>query len=94
MVTTPNHARCSWTAWSLLEGRRSGADDPDVDEAYARALMELGWVARDQERFDEALVWFQRAEEVLEGLVHDPRHMEVIVSIDESRRMIACAVRS
>ena len=29
-----------------------------------RALMELGWVARKQERFDEALVCFQRAEEV------------------------------
>ena len=73
----------------LLEGRRHGADDPDVDEAYARALMELGRVAHDQERFDEALVWFQRAEEVLEGLVHDPRHLEVIVWIDGSRRTIA-----
>ena len=32
----------------LLEGRRRAADDPDVDEAYARALMELGWLARTQ----------------------------------------------
>jgi len=73
----------------LLEGRRYGADDPDVDEAYARALMELGRVARSQGRFDEALVCFQRAEEALEGLVHDPRHLEVILSIDESRQAIA-----
>ena len=73
----------------LLEGRRYGADDPDVDEAYARALMELGRVAHNQRRLDEALVWFQRAEEALEGLVHDPRHLEEIVLIDESRRAIA-----
>jgi len=73
----------------LLEGRRYGAHDPDVDEAYAAALMELGRVARNQGRFDEALVCFQRAEEALEGLVHDPRHLEVIVSIDQSRRAIA-----
>ena len=51
--------------------------------------MELGRVAHNQERFDEALVCFQRAEEALEGLVHNPRHLEVIVSIDESRRAIA-----
>ncbi len=73
----------------LLEARRFGADDPDVDEAYARALMELAWVARLQQRFDEALACVQRAEDVLERLVHDPRHFEVIVSIDTSRRMIA-----
>ena len=73
----------------LLEGRRSGAVDPDVDEAYARALMELGRVAHEQQRFDEALVCFQRAEEALEGMVRDPRQLEVIVSIDESRRAIA-----
>ena len=73
----------------LLEGRKSGAVDPDVDEAYARALMELGRVAHNQRRFDEALVCFQRAEEALEGLVRNPRHLEVIVSIDEMRRSIA-----
>jgi len=73
----------------LLEGRRRNADDPDVDEAYARALMELGLVASEQERFDESLVCFQRAEDVLEGLVHDPRHLEVIISIDQARQRIA-----
>ena len=73
----------------LLEGRRSGAHDPDVEQAYARALMELGWAARDQERYDEVLVWFQRAEEVLEGLAHEPQNLQVILSIDESRRTIA-----
>ena len=34
-------------AMELLEGRRSGALDPDVEQAYARGLMDLGWAARD-----------------------------------------------
>ena len=60
------------------------------------ALMELGWAAQNQQRFDEALVWFQRAEEALEGLVHDPRHLEVIVSIDEvaTNDRLRCSVVS
>ncbi len=33
-------------AMELLEGRRSGALDPDVEQAYARTLMDLGWAAR------------------------------------------------
>ncbi len=73
----------------LLEGRRSGADASLVDAAYARTLMELGRVAHNQERSGEALFCFQRAEDVLEGLVHDQRHLDVIVSIDQSRRAIA-----
>ena len=73
----------------LLAGRRRLADDPDVDEAYARALMQLGWIARDQERSDEMLVLLQRAEATLSGLVHAPRSLDVILSIDESRRAIA-----
>ena len=73
----------------LLEGRRRGADDPDVDEAYAQALMQLGWIAHNQERFDEALVCFQRAEEVLKVWSTTRRHLEVILSIDETRRVIA-----
>ncbi len=77
----------------MLEGRRRGADDPDVDEAYARTLMELGLADRTQEHFDESLVWFQRAEEVLEGLVHEPRHLEAIVLIDDRDDTIAgCSV--
>jgi eukaryotic-like serine/threonine-protein kinase len=77
-------------ALELLEGRRSRrAGDTEVDEAYARVLMELGWVAHDQERDDEALVHYQRAAETLEGMAHDPRRFEVIVSIDESRRQVA-----
>jgi tetratricopeptide (TPR) repeat protein len=75
----------------LLEGRRTAAG-PVPDEAYARALMELGRVAHNQERFDEALVCFQRAEQSLETLVHDARHLEVFVSIDESRRAIAAVL--
>ena len=73
----------------LLEGRRCGPDDQDVDEAYARALMELGWIAQQQQHSDEAMVWLQRAEDVLEALVHDPQHIEVIISINKSRRTIA-----
>ncbi len=72
-----------------LEGQRHGADDPDVDDAYARAMIELGWVAKNQEHNDDALVYFRRAEDLLQGLVHDPRHLELIVSIDQSRRAIA-----
>ena len=51
--------------------------------------MSLAWVAHNQECSEEALVCVQRAQDVLEGLVHDPRHLEVIVRIDESRRMMA-----
>ena len=36
----------------LLEGRRRAADDPDVDKAYARTLLELGWVDLEQGHFD------------------------------------------
>jgi serine/threonine protein kinase len=76
-------------ALELLEGRRSRADDPDVELAYARTLMELGWAARDQQRDDEMLVWLERAAPVLEGLAKRPQNLEVIVSIDESQRAIA-----
>ena len=72
----------------LLAGQKRLADDPDVDEAYARALMLLGWIALAQERYDEMLVFLQRAEAILQGLAHDPRKLDVILSIDESRRAI------
>jgi hypothetical protein len=73
----------------LLEESRPGASDADVDEAYAQASMELGWVALNQERFDEALVCFRRAEDVLKGLVQDARRLDVIISVDLARRRIA-----
>jgi len=74
----------------LLEGRRFGPVDQDVDEAYARTLMELGLVAHEQDRFDEAMVFLQRAEQTLENLlVHDPPRMDVIISLNQSRRRIA-----
>ena len=76
-------------AMELLEGRRSDALDPEVEQAYARSLIDLGWAARDQQRYDEALVWLQRAEEVLEDLAHEPQNLQVILSIDEVRRTIA-----
>ncbi len=73
----------------LLEGRRRAADDPDVDEAYARALLELGWGDLEQGHLDAALVWFELAEEALKNLVQDPRRLEAIVLIDRARRSIA-----
>jgi eukaryotic-like serine/threonine-protein kinase len=73
----------------LLEERRYDANDEDVELAYARALRELGWVAQKEKCFDEALAWTQRAEHVLEGLVHDPRNWEAIELIDQSRATIA-----
>jgi len=76
-------------AMELLEGRRSVALDPDVEQAYARSLMDLGGSARNQQRYDEALVWLQRAEEKLEVLAHEPQDLQVILSIDDVRRTIA-----
>ncbi len=76
-------------ALELLEGRRSGADDPDVEPEYARILMQLGWTARDAQRDDEMLVWLERARPVLEGVADRPQNLEVIVSIDESQCAIA-----
>ena len=76
-------------AIELLEGRRTGAQDPDVVQAYARSLIDLAFVAQDQQRYDEALVWLQRAHEALEDLVREPQNLQVILSIDEVRRLIA-----
>jgi serine/threonine protein kinase len=72
----------------LLAERRQVADEPDVGAAYARAVMLLGWIEYAGERFDESLDYYQRAEAILKGLAHDPRKLDEILSIDESRRMI------
>ncbi len=77
----------------LLGGTRRDADDPRVDEAYAQVLMELGKSTHYQERFDESLVWFQRAERVLEGLARDPRRLEAVVLLDQTRRTMASLMR-
>ncbi len=80
-------------AIELLEGRRSGAYDPDVEQAYARCLLDLGWAARDEQRYDEALVWLQRAEEALEDLAHEPQDLQVILSIDRcDERSPSCSL--
>ena len=76
-------------AVELLEGRRKVGFDEDLMQAYAFCLMDLGGVARDQKRHDEALVWLQRADETLEAVAHDPRNLQAIVSIDAVRRMMA-----
>jgi hypothetical protein len=74
----------------LLEGRRSGPDDQDVEQAYARALIGLAWVAEQQGRSEEEMVLLQRAEATLENLlVQGPPRMDVIISIYRSRRRIS-----
>jgi serine/threonine protein kinase len=75
-------------AVELLEAQRR-SNDPDVAEAYARALMQLGWNARDEGRHDEMLPWLERAEGVLQVLAEELQNVEVIVSIDEVRTAIA-----
>jgi serine/threonine protein kinase len=77
----------------LLEGPRRDADDPRVDEAYAQVLMELGKSTHSQGRYDESLVWFQRAQRVLESLVRDPRRLEAVVLLDQTRRTMASLLR-
>ena len=77
----------------LLGGPRRDADDPRVDKAYALALIELGKSTNNQCRFDESLVWLQRAERVLEGLARDPRRLEAIVLLDQTRRTMASLLR-
>ena len=77
----------------LLGGRRHDADDPRVDLAYARALMELGKSTNIQGHYDESLVWFQRAEQVLDGLVREPRRLEAIVALDHTRHSMASLLR-
>ena len=76
-------------AMELLEGRRSGTVDPDIVQAYARGLLDLGSAAREQQRYDEALVWLRRAEEALEVLAQEPQNLQVIHAIDDVRRAIA-----
>ena len=88
-VNTPNHARCSWTPWSFWRGGGAAPLTRMSSRRTRVALMDLGWAARDQQRYDEALVWLQRAEEALEGLAHEPQNLQVILSIDEVRRTIA-----
>jgi hypothetical protein len=73
----------------LLVGRRRAADDPDVDEAYARTLLELGWGDPNQGHLDAALDWAERAGEALKNLVHDPRRLQTIAMLDGARRAIA-----
>jgi len=66
----------------LLEGRRSGALDPNVVQVYARSLMALGSDAGEQQRYDEALVWLQRAEEALAR--RDPNETEFHVVLSDA----------
>ena len=77
-------------AMELLEGRRSGAPMTRMSSRRTRGLSGIsGGSPGTQQRYDEALVWLRRAEEVLEGLAHEPQDLEVILSIDDVRRAIA-----
>jgi hypothetical protein len=73
----------------LLAGQRRLAHDPEVDDAYAQTLIQLGWMCGIHEQYDETLDLFQRAEQVLQGLADDARNLDIILSIDETRRAIA-----
>ena len=73
----------------LLEQRRSEADDPDVDLAYALSLMQDGMTAEDENRLDEALASHRRAEEVMSRLVDDPTRLEAFITLDLARMRIA-----
>ena len=77
----------------LLGGPGRDTGDPRVDEAYAHALMELGKGAHFRLHFDESLDFYQRAERVLEGSVRDPKRLEAILLLDESRQWIASLFR-
>ena len=73
-------------AMKLLEGRRSGALDPDIEQAYARSLRDLGWAARFEQRYDEALVWLRRAEGALEALAHTDRKTCQVIAFNSRPR--------
>ena len=76
-------------ALTFLGEMKNQTDDPRVDISHAKILIELGYVARSEANFDEALSFFCGAEKVLSGLVHDPRDLDVITLIDSLRRTIA-----
>ncbi len=73
----------------ILEERRKTVHDPDVDEAYSRALLNLGQCDLVQGRFDAALARTECAGEVLASLVQDPRRLETILLLGSLRRSIA-----
>lgn len=73
----------------LLEDRRRAAHDPEVDKTLAKTLMELGMVAGTGRQFNEAIVYFRRAEAVLEGLVQEAQHLDAVMTMDIVRGRIA-----
>ncbi len=76
-------------AIDLLEEHGKGALAPEAAQTYVLCLVNLGAVARDQQRYDEALVWLERAEKALETFGRDPQDLQVILSLDEVRRTTA-----
>ena len=74
---------------TFLEELKNRTGDRDVDVESAKMLIELGYAAQNEGYWDEATIFFRRAEKVLSGLVHDPRDLKPIIMIDSLRRSIA-----
>jgi eukaryotic-like serine/threonine-protein kinase len=72
-----------------LESRRHLGESLEIKLAYARICVELARVARSQERFGESLAFLKQAEDAIQSVAHDPRCVDVIVSIGSIRKLIA-----
>ncbi len=73
----------------FFEELKNRTADPRVDVESAKTFRELGYVAQNEGHIDEALSCFRRAETVLSGMIHDPRELEAITSLDLVRRWLA-----
>jgi eukaryotic-like serine/threonine-protein kinase len=73
----------------LLESRRHRSESLEIALAYARICVELARVASSQERFGESLAFLKQAEDALQNVAHDPRCVDVIVSLGSIRKSIA-----
>jgi hypothetical protein len=74
---------------SLDARQRRRSEGPVIKEARARVLQELGDVNRNEQRFDEAIIYFRRSANLLDGLARDSRQLSVIVVLDAVRQEIA-----
>ncbi len=73
----------------FLEEVKDRTDDPHIDVESGSMFVELGDVAQNEARWDEAMIFFRRAEKVVSRMVHDPRDLKMIILIDSLRRRIA-----
>jgi hypothetical protein len=77
----------------LLEGRSRADNDPEVDAAYARTLLELAWGDLVQGHLDAAVGWVERAGEGMESWAQDPRCLKTVVLLHSARQSIAAQLR-